>query len=303
MSTPGYYRIDGPPPSAPLYGLLQAAEAPAGGVRVVPDTDASGIERWGNGVIVWPYPNETGEVTDACAPGSNVHEKSFGNSSQPTPSFNPMTLDISVTCTTYKVWDHNAWIARARAVFDAVQSAIMAREFLTGAKIPANPHLADGNGTFPNGDTVTSVKNGIAILEDAIAQTERQGLIHVPPSIIIALATNGFVLDNTTKVVRTLNGTVVIPDMGYAVAGSHPPAHATPTATQSWIYATGPADIRQSEVFVMPDQPSQAVDRGSGGATTGRPNSVTYRVERYAVVDWDTVLQAAVLVDRCKDTC
>ena len=246
--TPGYWRIDGPPPSRPLYGLLQAALAPAAGVRVVPDTDAVGVERWGNGVIVWPYPSDTG-------------------------------------------------------VFEAVESSIMAREFLTGTQIGANPHLADGNGTFPNGDTVTSIKNGIATLEDAIAATGRQGLIHVPPSVIIGLAGNGFIIDNKTGVVRTINGTVVIPDMGYAVAGSKPPAHAAPGATQSWIYATGPVDIRQSEIFVMPSEPSQAVDRGSGGATNGRPNSVTYRVERYTVVDWDTVLQAAVLVDRCKDVC
>ena len=301
--TPGYWRIDGPPPSRPLYGLLQAALAPAAGVRVVPDTDAVGVERWGNGVIVWPYPSDTGEVTDACAPGSIQHQKSFGNESQPTPSFNPMTLDVSITCTTYKVWDHEAWVQRAKAVFEAVESSIMAREFLTGTQIGANPHLADGNGTFPNGDTVTSIKNGIATLEDAIAATGRQGLIHVPPSVIIGLAGNGFIIDNKTGVVRTINGTVVIPDMGYAVAGSKPPAHAAPGATQSWIYATGPVDIRQSEIFVMPSEPSQAVDRGSGGATNGRPNSVTYRVERYTVVDWDTVLQAAVLVDRCKDVC
>lgn len=307
MSTPGYWRIDGPPPSEPLYGLLQAAHAPAGGVRIVPDADSAGIERWGNGAIVWPFPPDTGEVTDACAPGTIVQEKTFGDEDIPNPAFKPMTLDIAITCTTYKVWDHAAWVERARAVFEAIESSIMAREFLTGAQIGSNPHLADGGindaAHFPNGDTVTSVKNGIAILEDAISQTGRQGLIHVPPSIIIALATNGFVIDNSTKVVRTLNGTVVIPDQGYAVAGSHPNGHATPGATQSWLYATGPVDIRQSEIFVMPDQPSQAVDRGTGGATNGRPNSVTYRVERYALVDWDTVLQAAVLVDRCKDTC
>ena len=54
--------------------------------------------------------------------------------------------------------------------------------------------------------------------------------------------------------------------------------------------ATGPIDIRRGDVEVLPPVIRQTLDR--------RTNVITYRVERDYLVDWDTVLQAAVLVDR-----
>lgn len=294
-------RIDGPPPAAPLYGLLQTGNAAAAGVRVVTDTDSRGIERWMNGVAVYPYPPDQGDVHDPCASGSDYAAKGDG-AEVPNPEFGAMTLWLAETCTTYKVWSQEEFKARAVASFNAVESAMMAREFQNGTRLPANPYLADGvNMTFPNSDTVTTALNGLAYLEDAIAATGKQGLIHMPPSVAIALSAF-LVIEEKGGVLRTINGTVVIPDQGYA-DGVSPVGHASATGTKSWIYATGPIDIRHSPAFVTPENVSQAVDRGSGGATTGKANSVTYRVERYALVTWDTDLHAAVLVDRCQTTC
>lgn len=294
-------RIDGPPPIPPMYGLIPAAVAPkAAGVRIVPDTDSRGIERWMNGVEVYPYPPDMGDVFNPCAVGTEFVEKGFG-SDLAHPQFGAMTVWVAETCTTYKVWDQDEFKARAVANLSAVESATIEYEFLSGTRLPAQPHLADGNGVFPNGDTVTSALNGLALLEEQIALSGRNGLIHVSPQIATALLGRGFSLRDDTGVIRTINGIVVIPGFGYA-AGATPVGHADPsTNSQEWMYATGPVDIRRTEVFINPETVAEATDRGSGGATNGKPNSITYRAERYYLVDWDTEVQAAVLVDRCID--
>ena len=328
-------RIDGPLPIAPSYGLLAAALAPAAGVRIVVDTQegptdlndlsstgetmeqviarlkAEGIlppnagqERWLNGVEVYPYPPDTGDIFDTCAPaGSSAASKGFGGDLAH-PQFSAVTLYLAETCTSYKVWDQAAFRARAIAAFTAVESQLLARHFLTGEGLTLNPHLADGSAdcVFPNGDASTTAVNGLALMTKAIADTGRQGLIHSSPMYTDALRER-FAIDNKTGVIRTINGIVVIPDFGYA-DGSRPTGHAAATGTQEWIYATGPVDIRRSEIIVLPDDVSEALDRGTpSGATTGRPNSITYRVERHYLVAWDTELQAAVLVDRCQAGC
>jgi hypothetical protein len=320
MSTVGFgplWRVDGPPPLAPTYGLLQAAEVPAAGVQIIPDLDvtlnageaaargllgdqSAGQERWINGVEVYPYPPDLGDVFDPCAgSGSASHLKGFG-SDLDHPQFGAMTVWLAETCTSYKVWNQQQFIARATAALSAVEGPTIAKEFLSGTRLPNNRFLADGNGTFPNGDTVTSVVNGLGILEGEIAKSGKQGLIHCSPMAATAMR-DRFTVDNKTGVLRTINGIVVIPDFGY-VLGATPLGHTDPAATQEWMYATGPVEIRRGAMFTTPETVEEALDRGTG-ATNGKANSITYRAERYYLVDWDTEVQAAVLVDRCQTTC
>lgn len=327
------WRVDGPLPLPPLYGLLSAAAAPAAGVRIVVDVDGgaadlndlsstgetmeeliarlkaegilprnAGQERWLNGVEVYPYPPDTGDVFDTCAPdGSSAATKGFGDDLEH-PQFSAVTLYLAETCTSYKVWDQAAFKARAVAAFTAVESQLLARHFLTGEGLSLNPHLADGEGVFPNSDAATTPLNGLALLTEQIALSGRQGLVHASPMYADALRER-FAIDNKGGVIRTINGIVVVPDFGYAV-GSTPTGHAAATGTQEWIYATGPVDIRRSEIIVLPDDVSEALDRGTAGsATNGRSNSITYRAERHYLIDWDTEVQAAVLVDRCQAAC
>lgn len=290
-------RIDGPTPLPPPYGLLQAAAAPASGVTIVTDLDARQIERWLNGVAVYPYPSSTGGVDVTCDPSSAGRTPKDDGEAVPLPEFAPMTAYVPETCSSMGIGgegEQAAFKARAVAVLGAVESGIVAHEFLTGARLGLiNPFLADGQSTFPNGDSVTSVVMGLAYMEAEIARSRRQGIIHLSPQILIA-ARDRFVVDDRGGVIRTINGTVVIPDAGY-VDGATPLGHAAATGTQEWIYATGPVEVRRSEVFTMPDRVDQALDRET--------NTITYRVERYYLVDWDTVVQAAVLVDPCTDTC
>lgn len=297
------YAIDGPPPLAPKYGLIPAAAAPADGVRIVPDGDDGGIERWGNGAEVWPYPSDTGHTWAFTATGSEAGAKLFGDEEDlgENPQFDSFTAYLPVTCPSWKVSSNpNEFTARAVAAFEAVESSIIAREFMHGTRLPQNPYLSDGAGLFPNADTATSIRAGVSLLEQAIADTGRQGLIHISPAVLSAFA-NPWEVDKSTGVIRTAVGTVVLPDAGYSRSAA-PVGHTPVSGTLEWIYATGPIDIRrQATPTIVPVSEKEALDRT--GALTGRPNRVTYRVERDYLVTWDRQLQAAVLVDRCKDSC
>jgi hypothetical protein len=211
-----------------------------------------------------------------------------------------MTVWLAETCTSFKVWNQAAFIARATLALSAVEGATIAREFMTGSRLPNNHFLQDGAGTFPNGDTVTSVVNGLAILENEIAKSGKFGLIHCTPGAATSMR-DRFSIDDRTGVLRTINGNVVIPDAGY-VYGTEPQGHTAPGPTQEWMYATGPIEVRRSSMFTLPETVDEALDRGLG-ATNGKPNSIRYIAERYYLVDWDTEVQAAVLVDRCQTSC
>lgn len=303
------WRVDGPLPIPPLFGLLQAAKAPAAGVQILDDVDGRNVERWLNGIAMYPYSLGDAQTFKGCGVGSEEDEKDFGVD-LPQPEFLPMTIYLSETCTSSKVWDQDAFTDRAKLALEAVKGAAVAREFMGGALMSTEteppPYLSDGNGTFPNGDTATNVVDGLALLEGEIAKSGKQGVIHCTPMMATSLLGRGFALADKTGVIRTINGIVVIPDFGYAQAnfdGSKPVGHADVGQRQEWAYATGPLEIRESAMFISPDNVSEALDRGSGGATTGRPNSITYRAEQYFLIAWDLEVQGAVLVDRCLADC
>lgn len=291
--------IDGPPPSPPWFTLLDAA-------RVPDDLDAAQIERWQNGVSVYPYPPGPAVGWDANATGSNFVSKDEG-AAIGLPDFGPLVVYLPETCTAAGIWKggfseeqaQDRFVARATAALDAVESAALEAELMGGGVLGNNPHLADGNGDYPNGNTVTSLVNAIAILENEIAATGRAGWLHMSPAAALTASGKHILWKDDrgpggAPVLRTVNGTVVIPGYGY-VGQSDPSGKPGATGTQEWIYATGPVEVRRSELILLPGTVREALDRSQ--------NTITYRVERAYVVDWDVVLQAAVLSDRCMTTC
>ncbi len=303
MSAVGFgpwWPIDGPLPNPQVYGLLAAAAAPAAGVTIIEDVDAEQIQRWINGVKVRPYPVGPAKAWNACAPASEFVDKDEGTDI-PLPEFGAMTIYLPISCTSYQVPDQQAFKARAVLTLTAVESFTVAREFLSGDVLPLNPHLADGNGTFPNGNTVTSPLNALGLLEKEIAASGQLGLVHMSPQMATVLRAQ-LAIDDKTGVLRTINGNVIIQDDGYAAGASPKGAHTPASGTKEWMYATGTVEIRRSPIFTTPDNVSEALSRGTGGAGD-TPNNVTYRAERYELIDWDTQTQAAVFADRCMSTC
>jgi hypothetical protein len=73
--------------------------------------------------------------------------------------------------------------------------------------------------------------------------------------------------------------------MGYQ--GVDTAALGTPGTTQDWAFATGPVAVYLGPVVAR--SAKEVIDRSD--------NTVQYFAERYVLAVWDTVLQAAVLVD------
>ena len=248
-----------------------------------------------NGVELFPYPSDVASSWNACALGTYRQDKNAG-SSVTNPQFDPMVMYLPVTCDGIKIpFDDDAYRQRAVAAFEAKESAGIAREFMRGDELPLNPNLGNSAAlNILNSGVATSPTNGLALLEWAIAQTGSMGLIHLTPSMLAPLGQIKW--DTDTGVIRTPAGSVIIPDAGYAHQSGFAPTGGTKASgNKEWIFATGPIDIRRTEVFVTPETVAEALDRET--------NTLTFRVERYVLVTWDVQLHAAVLVDRCQTAC
>lgn len=292
MSAEGIYgplwSIDGPPPQPPAHTLISSS-------RVISDVDGEELERWQNGVAVFPFPPDVGNVWEACSTGTD-REKVEGGTI-PLPEFGAMCVYLAETCSSEGIFGAGLskdqaqarFVARAVATLAAVESAAIEAEFMDGAVLGSNPHLGDGEGTFPHANTAVKVAEGFASLEDEIAASARAGVIHISPGLAIFASSLNLLHEDRAGILRTINGTVVVPGAGY-VGVSTPDTHTPAGAGQEWAYATGPVEIRRSEVIQLPGSLAEALDRET--------NTVTYRVERYYAVTWDTVVQAAVRIDR-----
>jgi hypothetical protein len=283
--------VNGPLPRQPRYTLVGSAD-------IDPTTD----EHWANGIQVYGYIPDVACRFVVCGEGDE-QVKNDQENPNPLPTFAPLTVYLTETCPARSIWSGSlsqdganaAFQQRARDVFAAVESGAVEREFWGGDFLPDNPHLASADCDVLNSGSATSIVNGLALLEEAIAQTNRAGVIHMTAALALAITSlgGGGILQPQGGKLYTVNGTLVIPAYGYP--GSAPSGQADNTGTEEFAYATGPVELLRSEAFIMPDQLWEALDRST--------NEITYRAERYYIPYWDTALQAGVRIDRCFTTC
>ncbi len=169
-----------------------------------------------------------------------------------------------------------------------------AHEFWT-VEVIDYPHLADVNADILTTGPTSPIR-GIALLERAIADTGRFGMIHISPELAWTLTAVGsrdiFEADRDGKL-YTVNGTQLVVDAGYD--GSAPEGQSPSSGSVEWAYATGPVELIRDAPIIVPTEIREALDRDT--------NTITYRAERYAIPYWDTALQAAVEIDLCQTTC
>lgn len=282
---PGYVSIDGPAPLAPVYSLLTAA-------RRVDEGD----DRWINGAGVWPYPCGQAAVRNPCRASSGG--AMVLQSQQPAASYDTMEVSIGFQCLAAGL-DFQAFAARARAVFEAIEASAVEGEFAVGTQFVSNPVLTKGTPVILNGGTATSPRNGLALLENHIAAKGRRGMLHATPGLISSLDLQ---VEKDGQNLQTRYGTRVVPGGGYvgpfgvaAGGGVAPPTGAAATGTQEWVYATGAVEYRASELHTLPDSPADGLDRSS--------NQYTVWVQRDYLVTWDQCIHAAVKIDRCQTAC
>lgn len=162
--------------------------------------------------------------------------------------------------------------------------------FWTGitANGDVNPSLAFGNiecdldviNLTPTGGAVSPLA-GIATLEDALADVvPNGGLIHVPWGLSAYLANFHLMIEEGDRMFTpTGNGYV----LGAGYPGSGPGNVAAAPGT-TWIFATGPVAVWRSDMFMVPNELSESIDRSI--------NDITVRAERYYAVGFSCAVLA-----------
>ena len=276
--------LSGPAPAPPRYSLLSVATIVPPGVTGLPGNQLPDIHYLA-GAEVWPYPDAaSGNVFNPCATGTN-REKS-GQQDLPLPEFASFTVYETIECSARSIGEeYDLWAARARAALEAMESFQVEEEFAKGLHLATNPHLADAGVTVVDG-TGLSPERALGALVQSASAHGNEFVVHVDPATAVAFSADLLIEKEGTGMRVVGTGSPVV--VGYGYVG------ATPTgglaANTSWIFATGPVEVRRSEVYIVPGSVKEAMERTH--------NDITMRAERHYLVTWDTVLQDAVLVNR-----
>ena len=264
--------VFGPPPKAPTRSLLKTE-----GVLQDP-----GDGRWKNGIVQQNYPIPLPANWCPCdSPhAENTKETDSAGASH---TFDPFAIYISVTCTTMAVEG-----LRERAITSLEASTSYGLEYALavgdcGIDDP-NPFLGDSNVDILAGGVAMPPREAMALLEDDIGRKYgAAGMIHATTGTVDLLSSILEEDDNGT--IYTQAGTPVVPGMGYIDASADGNQPADPT--QQYMFASGQVEVRLTDIIVR--DLVQSLDRET--------NTVEFIVERFALVQWDTQIQSAVLVD------
>jgi hypothetical protein len=278
--------LDGPLPVAPEHALLhtQLYDPDDGVLRsVVVERDATRVL---NGVNVWGYPTGCSSLWEPCSDGTfRVKEE---ESEQITSRFDSYAVYKPITCSGIGLDNQEAERLNNRIgrVLEATESAAVEKALVEGVPGSSNPFIGDGNVTdlTPTPGTAVSPGVGLSLLENAIAETCRQGMIGATPATIAALQAFP-VGDVSDRRLVTANGTAVYSSDG--LVGVDTAELAETSGTEDWMVAHGPVRIYLGPIVTQNVRSS--LDRSD--------NSLVFRAERYVLSIWDTTLQAAVLVD------
>ena len=275
--------LDGPLPVAPEHSLLNTRVRTPGNdlASVVVERDATRVL---NGVNVWGYPTGCSELWEPCSDGT-FRTKSE-ESEQPSPRFDAYAVYKPVMCSAIGLSDPGELNERISRVLDATVSAGVETALAAGVDGSSNPFIGDGNvdDLTPTPGTAVSPGVALSILENAIGETCRAGMIGATPATIAAL--QAFPIgDLMDRRLVTANGTPVY--SGDGLIGLTTDDLSAPDPGEDWMIAHGPVEIYMGPTVTQSVRSS--LDRSD--------NLLVFRAERYVLHIWDTALQAAVLVD------
>jgi hypothetical protein len=272
--------IAAPLPARPRHALLNSEYiAPDGSYEsVVRDRDATRVL---NGVNLWPYPATCPSLWEPCSDGT-FRVKDTGEMPA-TVRFDSFVVYQAIECSTISVGTDDTFFERINRVLEATASGGVERALAEGVDGSSNPFFGDANVDDLTGGTAVSPGVGLAMLEDAIGQTCRAGMIGATPGTIAAL--QAFPLGGDNMRLETANGTPVYSADGFI--GIDTTALPAGGASEDYMIATGPIHVYLGPVRL--DSIRENLDRSD--------NVVTFRAEMYVLALWDTALQAAALVD------
>lgn len=269
-----------------------------------------GDARWENGVAEYGWPSHPGDVWDPCAAGTN-RIKEEGDDT-PQPKFASFGTYLPITCSTISIGDPTEFAGRAMVALEAREAWLVEHQLATGDfKIDVteqNPHLSDENAQIVAGGPF-SLREGLAQIEEAIADKRQGGVIHAPVGIVSGWTALGDVLVRDTvvlpsgieaSILRTLaTWTPVVAGGGYQDVV---PENGTALTQidQQYVWATYGVRVFRGRRELIPGDVSAGISR--------EDNVAEFRAERQFLIEfeapktgadgWDGGLQAAVLIDR-----
>lgn len=262
----------GPPPVAPERTLLSAP-----GVLQTED-----FPRWMNGVNQRPYPNpitvdqwnpcEVEQVKDAVGTNDEL-------------TFDPVAIYLRDECST--IGDladlkEGTRISLEAGTAQAIE-LVLAQGGGAGITPNTNPYLGDSGLSVLNGGHAVSPRQGMAWLEDHLANNyAARGMIHATPGTVDLLSTELWEDDSS---LYTQAGTPVVPGRGYVAA---PAGTLSPGDGQAFMFATSQVRVWMTEITVT--DLISSLDREN--------NRVAFIAERFVLVTWNAdEVHAGILVD------
>jgi hypothetical protein len=277
LAVGGHIPILGPAPRERAHSLLTVP-----GVLVATDE----LEPyWKSGIAVLGYPDEVPALWEGCSAGT-FRTKSEG-STPPQAVFTSFVLYVPISCSALGVGNFEEFTERGAAVLRATQAYGMELALAQGVTGIDNPYLGDANLDILAAGAAVSAGVALSYLDEYIAASGRQGLIHITPAVANALSAIPVGDDDPVGPVYSVAGTPIAIGAGYA--DTIPDGEAAPAATEDWIFATGPVEVRIEDTVDSPESITEALERSL--------NDVTVIAEKVAVVSWDAHLQGGVLVD------
>lgn len=270
------------------YGLWDTVQTP----------DAGAVH-WQNGVT-WVEHCPTGDTTyDEClavtgtgAPPAPAAKTA--NIEQTTRGATAFTVYAEFECSPVGLANAESIASDALARVEQLQVETAFWTGTAGGQDIVFPHLAadaevlDGQGVVLQSVaspvvTGADIVHALGALEQELADCYAgQGLIHVPRSVLPALAAWNLITESDGRLVTTA-GNVVVAGGGYTGSG---PDGAAPAAGTAWIYATGAAWGYRSDVYVS--RVRDSLDRSS--------NTLRMLAERNYLVGFECCLLAAHIV-------
>jgi hypothetical protein len=210
-------------------------------------------------------------------------------------NYTPFVIDVTDSMSTI---GHTMEEVRARLkdTLEKSSQKALEREFWTGALSTAsgwgNQYLATAGTTdlTPVGGSVPA-KTGLAMLEGAIGSCAGgyNGTIHgtrdAISSIIVFMDKGG----ESGDTLYTPLGNMVIAGAGYTGTS---PAGVAPAAGTSWLYATGPVNVRLGEMLTFPED-----DKYWNNSYNATINNIELRAERFGAASWSGCCVYAVHVN------
>lgn len=179
------------------------------------------------------------------------------------------------------------YAGRARRQLEAGTPKALEYELWTGAQKPGNPNLQTG-ATVIGGGSPYPMALGLSLLGQALANCAHGGVgvIHAPTWVVSQwLDLGSQVKEAGNRLVTVVRGDAIVAGSGYPSTG---PDGIAAGNLESWVFATGPVNVRLGEPEVFPDTLKEALNI--------RTNDVEYRSQRLAAVNFDPCCHFAILL-------